>query len=551
MSQAASFFNWGSLSKLAGNKSKQNIKNYRVNKEIKNASIYEPISIDYTKLDDKEYLQTLFNRMYNTITTYDNGSFYSALYGGEAHRMNIIDPADETYFQTVSDIPSLRPDGIFSFTYYKPTISFSSLIKQEGLSESDVGIAVRNYLSPGALEKNIRRIYLQGILKYLELTTETEFKNWKVTVYTDKYTINYFKNIRDQIIDNNVSKVEDVLEYYHWLKLYSHPNAIIMCVTMPSYSMNNVGEIVEYSIIRMTRFHAFQLFPDIPVFVRDADTLFTNKPTYLLFKNDIYTPGMPETDKAFLYNWEATFYKKLREKNGGLPFCIGVNDLYKKPWHFDPHVNKESLGIFAGFVSSLGDIDKWKDGTLWASCMKYIEDRFKMTPIIIPESIREKVTKTNKTKKVTNNFAKSYNINGSHYETYIGKDEQVLIFALLSQLLSKTYFYYLDVIKLDNSAVFRENSPLAREARDIKQKYSEILPSEEEITEIQKIQKIINIFDTPAIHDRLKYLFDRIITGGGRGTKRPMRNANNGNNGSQKRRAGGRRMRNKTVKRRA
>lgn len=537
-------FNWASLSGLIANKSKQNIKNYRVNKGIKNASIYEPITIDYTKLDDKEYLQPLFNRMYNTITAYDNGSFYSALYGGETHRMNIIDPMDQTYFQTVSDIPSLRPAGIFSFTYYKPTISFSGLVKQDLLAGYDISDTISKYLSPANLEKNIRRIYLQGILKYLELTTEPAFENWKVAVYTDKYTINYFKNIHQQIITDNVKKAEDVLEYYHWLKLYSHPNAIILCVTMPAYSMNNAGEIVEYSVIRMTRFHAFQLFPDIPVFVRDADTLFTNKPNYLLFKTDIY---MPETDKAFLYNWEATFYSNLKEKNGGHSFCIGVHDNYKKPWHYDPKQNKESLGIFAGFVSSLGGIEEWKNGTLWTACMNYIKDRNMININENDKEISKLTIKNNKTKKIMNNVAKVYDVNGSKYLTYIGKDEQVLIFAVLPQLFDRTYFYYLDVIFVDDRAVFRTNSPLATEVRDIARKYWEILIPKENT----QIQKIINIFNTPEIHERLKSLFGRIITGGGKGTKRSRGNSNNGNDGSRKKPAGGRRMRNKTAKRRA
>jgi hypothetical protein len=580
--------NWGAYFKglVSGvaNKSKNNIKNYRVNKEIKNASSYEPISIDYTKLEDNEnlsikdeYLQSLFNRMYNTITAYDNGSFYSALYGSPLQRMNMIDPADETYFQTVSDISSLNPAGIFSFTYYKPTISFSSLIKQEQLSGYTIHNTVYNYLSPGNLERNIKRIYLQGILKYLELTMESEFenskvafKNWKVAVYTDKYTINYFKNIRDQIVTDSVKKVEDVLEYYYWLKLYTHPNAIILCVTMPAYSMNNAGEIVEYSVIRMTRFHAFQLFPHIPVFIRDADTLFTKNPSYLLFKTDVYTPIMPETDKEFLYKWESTFYENFRDKNGEHPFCIGVNHLYKKPWHYDPNQDKESLGIFAGFVSSLGGIEEWGNGTLWDSCMKYIESHALI--ININNSLKKNsrfIIKNNKTKKITNNVTKAYPSNHLTYATYIGKDEQILIFAVLPQLFSKTYFYYLDVIQVSDSfsrfAKFRKNSPLAEEKNymptnltsfiyknvryNVIDGKSKIYLQNKEISSGDvEIFKINNIFNTPEIHESLRRVFDIIINGGG--IKRPRENNSNMPNGSRKKLAGGR-IRNKTVKRRA
>jgi len=529
----------------AGNKKKKNIQNYRVNKTTKNdssyapTSSYAPISIDYRNLQNDDYIQSLFNRIYNTIQANDDGTFYSALATAPPQPMNIIDSTDETFFQTVSSIPSLRPAGVFSFTFYKPTISFSSLIKSEQLTASTIRNSISNYFSPENLETNIKRIYLQGLLKYAELTTEAEFENWKVVIYTDKYTINYFQNIHQQIMSDTVSNVIDVLEYCHWLKLYSHPNVAILCVTMPEYSMNNAGEIVEYSVIRMTRFHAFQLFPDVPVFVRDADTLFTKNPSYLFLKNDIYSEAMSEEDKLFLYNWEATFYRNFRTKNGRHPFAIGVNDSYKKPWHYDPKQDKESFGIFAGFVSSLGGIEEWTNGVLWDSCMKYVKNHASMTPISTLPSIRNLYIKNNKTRKIANNISKVYRFNTMNYGTYIGKDEQVLIFNILPRLFPITYFYYLDVIPL-NQAVFRNNSSLAKPRVLIQSsrlhnlmKINNNAPRMS--TNDKVIHKIVNIFNTPEIHEELKYLFKIIMNEEKAPNKRKRNNGGraNGNNRSR------------------
>ena len=496
----------------AENKKKKNIKNYRVNKTTKNNSSYAPISIDYRNLENDDYIQFLFNRIYNTIQTHDDGSFYSALNpvdpknAVESIKMNKIDTDDDpTTFRTITDLATLKPLGVFSFTFYKPTISFSSLAKSEQLTASNITDSIRNYFLPESLETNIKRIYLQGLLKYAELTTEPAFENWKVVIYTDKYTINYFQNIHQQIMSDTVSNVIDILEYYHWLKLYSHPNVAILCVTMPAYSMNNVGEIVEYSVIRIARFHAFQLFPDVPVFVRDADTLFTKNPSYLFLKNDIYSEAMSEEDKSFLYNWEETFYENFKAKKEEYKFCIGVNNSYKKEWHYDPDKNTESLGIFAGFVSSLGNIQPWTDGTLWNSCMEYLQKHASMVKINSLPRNNNLYIKNNKTKKIANNISKYYRSHSMIYKTYIGKDEQVLIFNILPMIFHITYFYYLDIIDV-GKAVFRNNSPLPTTIQN-----SGLYTLTKTTITGSLIDKIKNIFDTPEIHEKLKSYFELIL----------------------------------------
>lgn len=518
MSSSSGPTNWGAYFKATlrpqptENEKKQKMKNFHVNRNIKNSSPYEPISINYNMIRNEVYIRDLYNKMYNTIQAYDNGSFYSALHAATPIRMNIKDSTDQTTFKTITDIPALNPSGVFSFTYYKPTVSYKGIQKTEPEPIQGLIQKIVSYFEYNSLENNIRRIYLQGILKYLEITTEPVFENWKVAVYTDMYTIRYFQNLHEKIVSETVTDANDVLEYYHWFKLYSHPNAVILCVTMPNYSMNNAGEIVEYSVIRTSRFHAFQLFPNVPVFVRDADTLFSGYTDYLVFKNDIYPIRkeydndpvtykqitfdiiIPETKKTFLYEWEATFYENFRTKNDGNLFCIGVNDTYKKTWHYDPITNKESLGIFAGFISSLGGIDEWTDGTLWDLSMKYIQAHIEMVPIntlepnvvfinnikyikrnpdtymaninvtnnipnneknrlknkVLPQLIVKKnqnyFTKNNKTKKIASNLYRRYysnvKINTSYeslsnsmsYRTYIGKDEQTLIFAIIPQI---------------------------------------------------------------------------------------------------------------------
>jgi hypothetical protein len=146
-----------------------------------------------------------------------------------------------------------RADGIFSFSFYstKENAIDNSLVR-----EKNVHIQIGDPL-----------IFTYGILTYLRLIKLDEWKNWKVTIFTDK---NSYENnpITFKLFEDagGIVIIVDVPEEY---KLYFSVFPVMDSLLEEPNNQNYIHSI------RLCRFYPM-FFYDCPVFVRDADTLFVD-----------------------------------------------------------------------------------------------------------------------------------------------------------------------------------------------------------------------------------------------------------------------------------
>jgi hypothetical protein len=240
-----------------------------------------------------------------------------------------------------------EPDGVFSFVYYylpgKP-FSFDS-------------------------------VYMRGIRAYIQVCQENPaFYNWRVVIYTNQET---YDKIQEEDTDGIFTDV-----YFQVVQ----------------------GE-EDKLILRLYRFHAFFQWRDIPVFVRDADTLFP-----MIVDRDDFPRRIGD--------WESTFLEEFR--NTGKTFCVAV-----QPGHYqelDHHHNiyydaAAKLGAYAGCISSLSFTAPY---SLWEDILLYVKFRCRL------------VSGENET--------------GRKQSLRWGTDEQIILFVILPAMIKKTHFFYLEYV---------------------------------------------------------------------------------------------------------
>lgn len=294
------------------------------------------------------------------------------------------------------------------------------------------------YTYPGTRSESMEK-YLIGLRFYLRLIEETEFHGWKLIIYTTPLTL---KAIQER--DKSAARTLAV-------ELFNHERIILAVVDWPEYHNRRAPGSIEDTVMRCLRYHAFVQFPDIPVYVRDADTTFS-------LETDI--TDKKRADKAYENNSPFERYFKRaytafnEEHRHTYPMLYGTSIEYSRSWHTnarlparDDYREGESLGLYAGMLSCAGGVREWKDGSLWALSLEYLRSicTFKRIEYKFPGSPQFNFAK--------NDFS---NINTST-KLRIGKDEQLPIFVWYP-ILSKRIFFYHYTYARPNPLIYWESS---------------------------------------------------------------------------------------------
>ena len=266
-------------------------------------------------------------------------------------------------------------------------------------------------------------VYKVGILRYLEVTARPEFEGWKLIIYLDQHSL------ENPIFKTNTNTERAVKHKKEWEEISEHPNVVFAVVNWPEYAVGSKGDgkTIDNAILRALRFKAFHDFPDSPIFLRDADTLFEN-----LINGDKDTTTLADFTAA-LAKWEKTLWDALKvlfAEPNSYRILVASQPNYYRQWHVHPKTGKRTTGCYAAITSSLGNVEEFKDGSLWKSCLRYLRENMQ----IVKEGAN----------LVPSNLSKP---------TYIGKDEQLLSFVLIPAIFDKVYFYYFEYIKIEGGPV--------------------------------------------------------------------------------------------------
>jgi hypothetical protein len=325
-------------------------------------------------------------------------------------------------------------DGYFSFVLY-----------QEGADD------------PNNFIKSMNKPLIFGIDFYINMlhteTMEDRLNRWGMIVYTDIHAYEYLRKLFP-------------------FELY--PKLIIAVVIWPLYSHKD-GR-VDYSILRCLRFQAMELFPTKPICARDSDTIFHVTTAYYekhkKHKDEIISL-LRKWELAFLEAWIASYTPEELEEYNRNPrpegkidkkVVLGSSNQYRTEWHVDvPYpipfgdgmVEKYKLakffkreeyppmfvgwGLYAGFVNIGADKSGIED--IWKICVKYLVERYTM--------IKDKHGHSHASDMY------SHKILGSVH----GKDEKLLMFAVLPYTLQNTYIMYIEYPISHPSLVQVEEDP--------------------------------------------------------------------------------------------
>ena len=320
-----------------------------------------------------------------------------------------IDPDDPTKGTITYKMKGEAPKGVFSSAYYFRETDCLTCTDYKGQDSPWVKTDV----------------YKTGLLQYLRVTEQPEFAGWKLIIYIDQHSIEnpVFKNSATTTNSARIQKHNK-----EWAEIENHPNVIFGVIVWPEYAVGSKGDgkTIDNAIIRALRMKAYHDFPTIPVFVRDADTLFEN-----LVKNDRILNGDPPLYRKIAI-WESTLYEAIKKifSTGPYQILIASQPNYQRQWHVHPDTGVKTTGCYAAVTSSIGNIPEWTDGSLWRKCLAY----FRKHSIVIQEGNERK----------PNNITKP---------GYIGKDEQLLSYVVIPNIFDKVYFYYLEYIQVEGGAL--------------------------------------------------------------------------------------------------
>ena len=324
-----------------------------------------------------------------------------------------IDPDDATAgsIEYQSNTPIDKASGFFVTTYYFRDSDCTTCNDFKGQDSPWVKTDV----------------YKVGILQYLGVTEQPEFKGWKLIIYLDQHSL------ENPVFRTNVDTPRAKKHKEEWEKIASHPNVVFGVVKWSEYSVGskNDEKTIDNAILRALRMKAFTDFPDVPVFVRDADTLFEN-----LIKGG----GLETTLADFITKlslWEKTLWDSLIPlfaDSSPYRILIASQPNYHRQWHVHPETGTNTTGCYAAITSSLGNIPEMSDGSIWRKCLAYIRQTCKVLQV-----------------------GSNRNPNNLSKPTYIGKDEQLLSYVMMPIIFDKIYFYYFEYIQVEGGLV--ANSP--------------------------------------------------------------------------------------------
>jgi len=320
-----------------------------------------------------------------------------------------IDPDDATagFIEYKSEAPLTDSSGLFVTTYY---------FRETDCAECN---DFKGQDSPWV--KN--DVYKVGLLQYLAVTDRPEFAGWKLVILTDQHSMD------NPFFRTNTETERAQKHKREWEKIAAHPNTVFAVVTWPEYAVGSKGDgkTVDNAILRALRMKAFTDFPDIPVFVRDADTLFEN-----LIKDGGGSTTLPNFTEKFAL-WEKTLWDKLAvlfADPNPYRILIASQPNYHRQWHIHPETGTNTPGCYAAITSSLGGIPEMTDGSYWKAALKYL----RQTSRVIQKG----------SDRSPENLSKP---------TYIGKDEQLLSYVMIPMMFEKVYFYYFEYIQVEGGPV--------------------------------------------------------------------------------------------------
>jgi len=258
-------------------------------------------------------------------------------------------------------------------------------------------------------------IYKSGLVHYLKLTEHPDFHGWKLIMYLDQISYENPIDVQDQGSDSYRKHLTE------WNAISKHPNLIFGIVSWPEYSVgkDNNGKTIDNAILRALRLKALSDFPKIPVFIRDADTLFEN----IVKVRTIYDE---------LGRWEKKLYDTLYTltQSQSETLIIASQPNYNRQWHVHPKTGQKTPGCYAALTSTLGGIREFEDGSLWLQCLAYIRAHSQITQSQLG--------------RIPTNIGKP---------TYIGKDEHLLSYVIVPAIFHKVFFYYLEYIRVEGTKI--------------------------------------------------------------------------------------------------
>jgi hypothetical protein len=286
------------------------------------------------------------------------------------------------YSQDIRD-PSLR--GVFAFSFY---------------THMPWGHPEARTLS--------NNTYLQGMQMYLDSIQRegSVFEGWKLVLYTDKYTMNWMKRFEHPFVSN--------------------PTVLFCVVEWPYYQQYSADlwkDQVNGDILRCMRLRCFFDFPTIPVFMRDADTIWA-------VQISAYAKRL-SVEAADVYEWEASYLGgALKHPN---TFIFGTSLAYKRFWHENKQGKRFApLGAFAGLQSAIPSVPCFQTLDLWEQVIAYLLERSKrLKSVEVIHSDRA--------------IGQKINYSDEDNTARVGKDEQSLAFLILPACISNTFFFELDL----------------------------------------------------------------------------------------------------------
>ena len=183
-------------------------------------------------------------------------------------------------------------------------------------------------------------IYKVGLLHYLGVTEQPAFKGWKVVIVMDQHSM------ENPVFRTNIGSDRAKKHQEEWNQIANHPNVVFAVVVWPEYAVGSKGDgkTIDNAILRALRMKAFTDFPTIPVFVRDADTLFEN-----LIKEDANSTTLANfTEK--LATWEKTLWDNLVilfADPSPYKLLIASQPSYHRQWHVHPETGTNTTGCYA------------------------------------------------------------------------------------------------------------------------------------------------------------------------------------------------------------
>lgn len=232
--------------------------------------------------------------------------------------------------------------------------------------------------------------YIRGISMYLD-AIEAEgsiFSGWKILLYADSFTVSLLKDLS--------------------LRIATSPHVDLVIVTWPYYSQTE-GQ-VNGDVLRCIRLRSFFDFPKIPVFLRDADTLWAIT-DYETGRKDL------DIESETVLKWESTFYESARRYPS--TFILGTSLAYRQGWHHNKRGKRFApLGAFAGFQTSIPDVPCFQTNELWEQSVSYILSQSQRT---------------------------ASGFSNQDDPGKVGKDEQILTFLFVPACLRSIFFFEVDM----------------------------------------------------------------------------------------------------------